>query len=136
SPPRPAGPWTAGPAPSRRPICWTRRKRPAARARPSTRPAPCWPCCPAPPARREPATAPPRPSRRRPPEAAAGTGKLDEALQTLASLRAAWPERPGLAERTARAESARKEDQRLESVLAEAARDGHADRPVAGLDLL
>ncbi|HXO21700.1 MAG TPA: hypothetical protein VOA87_17445, partial [Thermoanaerobaculia bacterium] len=69
-------------------------------------------------------------------DAAAETGKLDEALQTLASLRAAWPERPGLAERTARAESARKEDQRLESVLAEAARDGQANRPVAGLDLL
>jgi eukaryotic-like serine/threonine-protein kinase len=69
-------------------------------------------------------------------DAAIAAGRFDAARQSLASLRQAWPQRAGLRERGDRLEAESREDQRLQSVLDEAARAGKENRPVAGMELL
>lgn len=63
-------------------------------------------------------------------------GRPDTALAQLDLLRRAWPERPGLAERIERAEGMRRSDERMDSVLAAAARAEAAGQPLEGLELL
>lgn len=63
-------------------------------------------------------------------------GRFEAALQSLAALRRTWPDRPGLAERTAQAEAEQRDDRRLLSLLDEVAALEQADRPHEGLRLL
>lgn len=69
-------------------------------------------------------------------DAAIAAGRLDAALQSLESLRRGWPDRPGLATRIAQVEADRKDDQRLESLLADVAREAKANGPQSALRLL
>ncbi|HVT19497.1 MAG TPA: protein kinase [Thermoanaerobaculia bacterium] len=68
--------------------------------------------------------------------AALEAGRPDTALAQLDLLRRAWPERPGLAERIERAEGMRRSEERMDSVLAAAARAEAAGQPLEGLELL
>jgi hypothetical protein len=69
-------------------------------------------------------------------EKAVAEGRPDAALQSLQTLRQGWPGRAGLGERIARVEAQLRDDQRLEALLADAAREAKANRPQEGLRLL
>jgi len=69
-------------------------------------------------------------------DAAVEAGQFDSAQTSLESLRAAWPDRPQLAERLARVGAQRQADAQLEAVLAATARAEHASQPLQGLELL
>jgi hypothetical protein len=69
-------------------------------------------------------------------DAALAAGDAERAAGLVGVLRQAWPDRPGLQDRTDRIESQRRADQRLEAVLAAAGRAEAAGQPLQGLELL
>lgn len=69
-------------------------------------------------------------------DAAIDAGQYDRAQAELETLRAAWPDRPRLADRMARIGAQRQADAKLDSALAGAARAEQAGQPLQGLDLL
>jgi hypothetical protein len=69
-------------------------------------------------------------------DAALAAGDAERAAALVGALRQAWPDRPGLQDRTDRIESQRRADQRLEAVLASAGRAEAAGQPLQGLELL
>jgi hypothetical protein len=68
--------------------------------------------------------------------AALAAGDTDRAAALVAALRQAWPDRPGLQERTDAIETQHRADERLESVLAAAAKQEAAGQPLQGLETL
>jgi hypothetical protein len=69
-------------------------------------------------------------------DAAIDAGQYDRAQADLETLRAAWPDRPRLADRLARIGAQRQADAKLDAALAGAARAEQAGQPQQGLDLL
>jgi hypothetical protein len=69
-------------------------------------------------------------------DAALAAGDSERAAALVGALRQAWPDRPGLQDRSDRIESQHHADQRLEAVLAAAGRAEAAGQPLQGLELL
>jgi hypothetical protein len=69
-------------------------------------------------------------------DAALAAGDGERGATLLAGLRQAWPDRPGLAERSERLDAQRRADGQLEAMLAAAGRAEAAGQPLQGLEAL